>query len=224
MILNIRGNEAKVEFTPSTLIVAGFTGKDRSSAQAHLRELEEMGIPVPDEIPAFYHAEPGLVTTDGMIEVASEESSGEVEPVLIQAGGRKYIALGSDHTARDLEKSSIGDSKRACRKPISAEMIPLDDVLPRWESLRIRCTVEKDGVRHKYQDGSVGELTNVMDLVGLLGKKEPATDMSESVMFLGTVPLIPGKFIYGDHYAMELLGASGEKLLELQYSVKVRKA
>ncbi len=223
MMLKVKGKEKSVDFNPRVLIIAGFTGKDRASAEAHLKELAEMGIPVPEEIPSFYPIKASLATQGDSIEVTSSESSGEAEPVLITTGGSQYIAVGSDHTARDLEKVSIAESKGACRKPLSNEAFDLDFVKNNWNTMELRCYVERNGKMELYQDGPVSGLTQVEDLEKKLKRNNPEIDMSESVMFLGTVSLLTGSFVYGSRYRVELIEkVSGQKISH-EYGVMVKK-
>lgn len=223
MMLKVNGKDTTEEFSPRILIIAGFTGKDRVSAEAHIKELAEMGIPVPAEIPAFYPVSASLATQGESIEVSSEESSGEAEPVLIITGGSKYIAVGSDHTARDLEKISIPESKGACSKPISKEAFELDFVIKNWDTLALRSYVEVNGKMVPYQDGPVSGLTPVEELEAKLKAWNPAIDMGESVMFLGTVPLLTGSFVYGRRYRVELIDTRSGQKISHEYSVRQKK-
>jgi len=36
------------------VVVAGFTGRDRASVEAHISELVGLGVPRPDTVPAFF--------------------------------------------------------------------------------------------------------------------------------------------------------------------------
>ena len=223
MKLKVKGMEKNVDFDPSVLIIAGFTGKDRASAEAHLKELAEMGIPIPEEIPSFYPIEKTLVTQGDSIVVTSSESSGEAEPVLITTGGTQYIAVGSDHTARDLEKISIAESKGACSKPLSSDAFEVDFVRKNWNTLSLRCYVERNGKMELYQDGPVSGLTHIEELEKKLKKSNPEIDMSESVMFLGTVPLLTGNFVYGSRYRVELIETVSGQKISHEYGVSIRK-
>ena len=67
-----------VDFDLQKLIIAGWTGRNQEAMEAHIRELEEMGIPRPKQTPAYYECAKSLVTTDETIEVVGENTSGEV--------------------------------------------------------------------------------------------------------------------------------------------------
>ncbi len=222
MILNVKGRDRSVKFTPETLIIAGFTGKDTGSAKQHLEELRKAGVPVPDKIPSFYPVDVSLLTDRPSIEVESGESSGEAEPVLITTGGKMYIAVGSDHTARDLEMQDIGKSKKACKKPISDEVFELETVLKDWEHLILRSYVRVDGEEILYQEGKVSSLLKIYDLLDKIREWNSTINLEESVIFLGTVPLLTGEFVYGQWYRVELIDTRSSEALSREYNVAVR--
>ena len=56
--------------TPTRLVIAGFTGRERDSVNAHLDELKELGVPVPDSTPVFYELDPTLLTNQEHIAVS----------------------------------------------------------------------------------------------------------------------------------------------------------
>lgn len=222
MILNVKGRDRSVKFNPETLIIAGFTGKDTESAKQHLEELREAGVPVPEKIPAFYPVDVSMLTDRPGIEVESGESSGEAEPVLITTGGRMYVAVGSDHTARDLEMQDIGKSKKACRKPISVDVFELETVLKNWDHLLLRSYVRVDGEEILYQEGKVSSLLKIYDLLDRLREWNSTINLEESAIFLGTVPLLTGKFVYGEWYRVELIDTKSSEAISREYNVSIR--
>jgi 4-hydroxyphenylacetate 3-monooxygenase len=131
-------DKSTLEFNPRQLVIAGYTGRDRGNVQRHIDELAEYGIAPPQSVPAFWDLPVDLLTQGGVIGVTSAESSGEVEPVLFGMDGHFYIGLGSDHTARDLERQSILASKASCGKPIGREVFPLDELNDDWDRLSLR--------------------------------------------------------------------------------------
>lgn len=222
MILNVKGKTHTVKFDPETLIIAGFTGKDKSSAEKHLAELSEQGVPVPETIPAFYPVEPEKLSEKPDIDVTSEKSSGEAEPVLITTGGKMYIAVGSDHTARDLEMVDIGESKKACSKPISKDVFELEAVLKDWDHLTLRSYTMKDGKEILYQEGKVSSLTPVYDLLEKIREWNGELRLDESAIFLGTVPLLTGEFVYSHWYRVELVDEKSNFTLSREYKVTIK--
>ena len=95
------------------LVVAGWTGRNAAAVEAHIRELAELGLPRPSHTPVFYRVAAALLTRRDSIQVVGTDTSGEVEFVLVRDGGW-YVGLGSDHTDRALEITSVALSKQVC--------------------------------------------------------------------------------------------------------------
>jgi hypothetical protein len=206
----------EIPFEPRALVVAGFTGRDREAVAAHVEELARHGVPAPDETPTFYPLSPELLTTDAKISVASAASSGEVEPVLFCVDGRRYVGVGSDHTARDLERVSIAESKAACPKVVGLDVIEYDEAVARWDSFELRARTG-DGVL--YQEGRAGELLPIPQLLELMAAHGHEPD-DGTVVFLGTLGLVDGEFVYADRWTLEL-ALPGGPTLTCSYDVVV---
>lgn len=203
-----------LQFRPRRLVIAGYTARDRENVQRHIDELAELGIAPPDTVPAFWELPLDLLTQDSAIAVTSNESSGEVEPVLMNIAGEWYIGLGSDHTARDVERDSIRESKASCGKPLGTEIVPLDTVRGQWDSLQLRSYA--DDIR--YQDSPVSEMLPLDDILDAF-RASGDGDTDGLVMFLGTVPLIGGRFRYSASFRGELANAGGT-LLTCNYTIE----
>jgi Protein of unknown function (DUF2848) len=200
MILSELGRGERLEVTPNRLIVAGYTGRDEAAVAEHIAELAAIGVPPPPSVPAFYELDPALVTTSDAIDVAGPHTSGEVEPVLIRHDGEYLLAVGSDHTDRDLERVDIADAKAACPKPVGADVISLGaapDV--DWTALTVQSSV--DG--RPYQRGGVGTLRHPSDLLGRMTRTLGEVS-GDFVLFCGTMPLLVGEFVYGQSWRVEL--------------------
>jgi 4-hydroxyphenylacetate 3-monooxygenase len=199
--LEVSGSAETLDITPARLIVAGYTGRDADAVAAHIAELAEIGVPEPPTVPAFYDLDPALLTTDAVVSVASPDSSGEVEPVIIRHGGRHYLAVGSDHTDRELEKTDIAGSKAACPKPIGETVLALPDDLSEFDFDAILATNEVDG--EAYQRGALVALRTPADLLARLAGALPDTD-GDVVVFGGTLPLLTGRFVFGRNWNLRL--------------------
>ena len=159
---------------------------------------------------------PELLTTDSTIVVSSPFSTGEVEAVLLGAHDRWYVAVGSDHTARDLEREDIALSKRACAKVLGPDVVAYDDVADEWDALRLQSWTGAE--RSLLQDGQLAQLIHPRELLGALDVDldEPEEGLA---IFLGTVPLATPDFVISDSYAMTLSTPDGGVELALQYAV-----
>lgn len=170
------------------LVIAGWTGRDREAMEAHIRELEEIGVPRPSRTPIYYRVGASLLTQAAEIEVAGNTSSGEAEFVLLLDGGTTYIGLGSDHTDRELEKTGITWSKQACPKPVAPALWRHDDVAGHWDRLTLRAWATSDGARSLYQEGPVTTMRDPLEL--LAGYAPSAPD--GLAMFCGTLAVRGG--------------------------------
>ena len=84
----------------NNLIIAGWTGRDKGAMEAHIKELEALGVARPASTPIFYRVAGSRLTTADSIQVSGESSSGEVEFVLTNIEGELWVGVGSDHTDR----------------------------------------------------------------------------------------------------------------------------
>jgi 4-hydroxyphenylacetate 3-monooxygenase len=198
-----------VDFVPRALVMAMFTGRDATAVQMHVAELAAEGISVPDELPYFLELPVGLLTTGPQIKVNSTESSGEVEPVLLCTPDGWYVGVGSDHTARDVERQDLVQSKHACPKVLSTEVFPYQQVADAWDGIVVRSWAGPAG--DLYQEGLARDITPVGELVS--GVTATGRSTEGLVMFLGTVPLRTGAFVYRDSYRVELtMGPHGPSI------------
>ena len=171
------------------LVIAGWTGRDAARIEAHVRELEAEGIPRPPRTPMFYQISPSLLSIAPDITVVGGATSGEIECLLVSRDDGLWIGLGSDHTDRALERTSVAKSKQVCHKPVAGTLWRFADVAPQWDSLEIRSFIEIDGVRTPYQAGTAAAMLPpealVIDLISRGG-----TFDSGSAMFCGTLATI----------------------------------
>jgi hypothetical protein len=195
------GTDTELDVDAPRLIIAGYTGRNAAAVAAHIEELAAIGIPPPASVPAFFELDPGLVTTDPVVEIAGANTSGEVEPVLIRHAGRLYLGVGSDHTDRDLERTDIAASKAACPKPVGHEVVALPDDLTAldWDAISVESSVDGDA----YQRGTLDALRTPADLLSRLTRAlgEIGGDL---VIFAGTLPLLNGQFRPGHRWTLSL--------------------
>lgn len=181
--LKLDGTETLVAV--DTVIIAGWTGRDRAAVEQHMAELEELGVPRPSNAPVFYRVSASRLTTDREIE-STAASSGEVEAVLLRHGGQLWVGVGSDHTDREVETYGVAVSKQLCDKPLAAEFWPYDEVIGHWDQLRMRSWIGSDQVL--YQDGGLDQIMHPDELVPLA---EPGM-RDGTLMFCGTFAAIGG--------------------------------
>ena len=173
------------EATIAQAIIAGWTGRDPAGVQKHIKELEALGVKAPASTPIFYRVSAARITTAETIEATGSASSGEVEYVLLQSGGKLWVGVGSDHTDREVETYGVTVSKQMCDKPIAASFWLYEQVAPHWDKLMLRSHIPEHGSRVLYQEVAVAGMLSPMDLIGRYtnGGKSLAEN---SIMFCGT--------------------------------------
>lgn len=187
--------------TVKQLVIAGWTGRDVNALEAHIRELEAIGVRRPKSTPIFYRASASLLTSADSIEVVGEHSSGEVEVVVFGLDDGAWVGVGSDHTDRKLETISVSLSKQVCAKPVGPFLWRLDDVIAHWDRLLLRSYVTIAGQSRIYQEGPVASMRPPAELIRRYSGKSvlaPGT-----AMFCGTLA-IRGTVVTSASFAMEL--------------------
>jgi hypothetical protein len=145
LILQREGRRAPVRFEVCRVINAGFTGRDQDAVRRHVEELRSHGVPCPDRTPALYPKFAPLITKAAEIEVLGPHTSGEAEFVLLVAPDRVFVGAGSDHTDRELEKTTIEKAKLLCPNVLSVEVWDLADVREGWDDLFFGATPRPAG-------------------------------------------------------------------------------
>jgi len=212
------GGAQPVSVVDPYIVVAGFTGRDEESVRRHIEELAAHGIDAPPVTPIFWLLPDWLLTlAPATTQVHTAKSSGEAEPILLrQPDGEVFVTVGSDHTDRDLERSSLLLAKLTCPKILSASLWRFADVAPRWDTLRLRShTGAQD-----YQEGTVATIRQPLDL--LARALEIAPDSRRPlILFLGTIPLLAGGFVFAERFTGALEDPEGERSLICDYRVEV---
>lgn len=164
-------------------VIAGWTGRDKAALEKHIVELEELGVARPASTPIYYRVAAARLTTSDAIECTGPDSSGEVEFMVVQIGGRRFLGIGSDHTDRKVETYGITVSKQMCDKPVAPELWALDAVLPHWDRLVLRSFAVIGGEKVLYQEGSVAAMLPPAEILD----GYPAGFGDGAAMFCGTL-------------------------------------
>jgi len=179
------GTERRETIAIRHAVIAGWTGRDQAALEKHIRELEALGVARPATTPIFYRVAASRITSAMRIEAAGEDSSGEVEYVLVQHDGTLYVGVGSDHTDRKVEAYNVTVSKQMCEKPLAAALWPYDDVKAHWDKLILRSWACAHGTKVLYQDGAVAAMRPPQELIERYAGARALAD--GTVMFCGTL-------------------------------------
>jgi Protein of unknown function (DUF2848) len=201
------------------LVIAGWTGRDPAAMEAHIVELEKLGVARPKSTPIFYRAAASLLTSAPTIEVVGNHSSGEVEPVIISLPDGLWLGVGSDHTDRKIETIGITVSKQMCAKPVGMHLWPFDEVSDRWDQLLIRSFATKDGKRRLYQEGPLAKMRHPKELTALYRGAQGALPPG-TAMFCGTLA-VHGDISPADSYELEIEDPARQRKITHCYSVTV---
>ncbi|MCC7120857.1 MAG: DUF2848 domain-containing protein [Gammaproteobacteria bacterium] len=197
------------------LAIAGWTARDTAAAEAHVRELESLGVPRPATTPVYYRVSAARLTTDARIEVLGNGSSGEAECVIACLDGSLWVGIGSDHTDRDAEATGVTLSKQMCDKPIGSEFWLFDEVVDHWDDLELRAHVLEGAQRRLYQQGRMSAILRPETLLekspDWVGQLRP-----EAAMFCGTLPAIGG-VRSSSRFEMELIDPVRRRSLHHMY-------
>lgn len=200
------------ELSISQIYVAGWTGRDKAAVDHHIKELAEIGIAPPSQVPLYYRVSYNQLTQSDYIEVLGGATSGEVEPLLIQADGKIWIGLASDHTDRDLEAHSVAASKQACAKPVANDLWDFATVENHIDALELECAIQENGEWITYQKGTLESIRPLSELISASGFS------NSCAMLCGTLPAIGGVRA-ATEYRMRLTDPVLNKSIRMDYDV-----
>jgi hypothetical protein len=217
LVIQREAGSEPLAFTPRTLVIAGWTGRDAAVLEAHIEELAALGVARPNAVPIYYRVSASQITTQPSVEMVGREGSGEVEAVLWKHGGELFVGVGSDHTDRKLETVGITLSKQVCAKPVSAVVWPWREVSAHWDELQLRSTLLETG--EVYQEGPVSGLRRPDELLAEYETREGVVP-DGTVMFCGTLP-VHGSIRFADGMGLELIDPVRSRALRHHYAVSV---
>ena len=212
MEFEIPGKTA-LELNCSRLAVVGYAGRNVAEVKAHIAELAQHGVPVPKEIPAVWDVPPESLSQATAIDARASGTSGEVEPVLLFHSSGVYVTVGSDHTDRELERTSMERAKAAFPKVVARQCWLLASVRSVWDQLELRSDIEIDGVWHRYQEGTLAQLLPLEWFV------ERFSDRVDTVAFCGTVSTLGGMETAATAFRISLRNPTNSQEIVWQYRI-----
>lgn len=219
LTLEEKGKTQPLIFGYTRMVNAGYVGRDQNEVRRHIEELARKGIPGPKTTPTLYPVIPRTLITDAEIEVYSQETSGEVEYVLLVKNEHSiYVGLGSDHTDRHLEEADIPRAKQICPNVISRKVWPLTEVEAHWDELEIQSKAIKDDDEILYQKGRLELILDPKELMEFVSSKIP-DPLDGTVIFSGTLGILTGGFVYADKFMAQLIDPKLGRRLDLSYEI-----
>jgi hypothetical protein len=210
----------ELDFPARLVVLGGYSARTAEERQRHVAELRTIGIEPPERVPAFWAVGTGLLTTGRRIEVQGGRTSGEIEYALLFTGGRVLVAAASDQTDREFEVHSIPRAKQLCAKVLSRDVVPLDELRPRWDELVLSSEVRRPtGDWSAYQRSPLAAMLPPDELVAACFGGGAVPD--GTVLLSGTVPLLDGITRYLPEFRGALRVPGSPVALSLEYQVHV---
>jgi hypothetical protein len=220
LVLESKQGRQELAFNYRRMINAGYVGKNQEEVRRHIEELAAKGIPGPKSTPVLFPVVCNALVTDSVVEVYGDETSGEVEYVLLVVSENEvYVGLGSDHTDRHLEEIDIPRAKQICPNVMSRTVWPLDEVESHWDDLLLDASVTKDGEQIHYQEGRLGLILNPAELMDFIKSKIPGS-LEKLVIFSGTMGMLTGEFVFGEKFSAKLIDDKLNRSLEISYEIR----
>lgn len=207
-------------FVVRKIINAGYTGRNQEEVRRHVEELKQIGVPAPDSIPTYYLKSSSLLTTDNFTEVVDEDSTGEAEYVLLIGNNNIYVGVGSDHTDRKLEVTSIPKAKQLYPNFISSALWMFDDIKEHWDGIEIRSWIGK-GRETLYQEATLIAFMRPEELLERVRMLCGGNLEEGTVIFSGTVGALVKGMPFSEHFEAELRDRNTGRLLTCGYEMQV---
>lgn len=195
------GTSQTRSFPVKRLYNLGSATREPAVAVPHQEEVARAGVHIALHVPAprIYPIDTFAITTGDRVGVQGPRTSGEVEIVLVMAD-RLYVGVGSDHTERDLERTSIVWSKQANPNVLAPVLWDFEEIADHWDQCMIRSSV--DG--HAYQDVSVSAFLSPHDVLRILRERVTKLPERDFVVFCGTIVALSKELGFGQHWQFEM--------------------
>jgi len=208
------GSTVTVE--PTTVLNAGYAGRNQDEVAAHIAELAELGVPAPSVTPALYPVSPYLAQQTDTVYAQHGRTSGEAEWALVVVGDSDddiLLTVACDHTDRDLETHSVAWSKNAAPDVMGRHAWRLSEIADRIDDITLTAWVGTEETL--IQSGTMGDLLAPqywLDVLRERGLFRPAT-----VLLSGTISMVAGVDQFADAWKVELADPSTGRSITCRY-------
>ena len=208
----------RVAIRPTNVVIAGWTARDRTALDHHVEELAAIGVPAPSAMPLYYRVAASNAVQASTIDVVGDDTSGEVEPVLIVSQAGILLTVGSDHTDRALEAHSVALSKQIATKPLAGTAWALDAIAD-LDALELTAEISDDGESYRrYQEGTLAAIKPLTELVEGSARSLGALPIG-TVIYCGTLPAIGG-VVAAKHFRCALRDPTTRETISLEYQTR----
>jgi len=217
-VASLQGGESRLDLGVARMVNLGSATRLAETAVAHQEEVALHGVRIATSVPAprIYPIGTHALTTGSEVEVHTGETSGEVEIVVVRDGdGRVLVGVGSDHTDRALERTSIPWSKQACPNVLAPVLWPLDEIRGHWDNCVLRSWV--DG--RLYQDVSVAAFLHPDDVLRIVAERAPGLPERHLVVFCGTIVSVDKRLGFGRDWRFQIDDPTAGRRIDHAYRV-----
>lgn len=127
---------AEIAASVDRLLLAGYSGRSRADIDTHLAEMASLGVAAPGAVPTFLPAMACLLTQGDTVEAIGPDTRPEVEYVLFEINGTRFVTVGNDQfdLATERQHSAV-KSKNLCQKVVARTAWPLHEASDHWDEL-----------------------------------------------------------------------------------------
>lgn len=213
-----KAGNREIDYDINGAVLCGYTGRDQAAVRKHIDELAKEGVEPPPSVPILFPKPPWGLTQKDVIQVEGRETSGEVEFFMLVDDSSIYVGAASDHTDRGLERIDIRKSKQVCPTILSKNVWNYEEIKETWDQIQIRSWAIKDGQKSIYQESTLGSILPPEDLIRLV-RQQLNGSIGGIALFSGTPPLLAGEMVFADRFEGELLDASRDRKITVEYDI-----
>ena len=213
---SLEGNSRDAKFNVTRMYNFGSATRNPDTATAHQQEVAKSGIYIALDVPAprIYPIAAHALTTEENIGVQCDQTSGEVEIVMVVAD-QLYVGVGSDHTDRAIETHSILASKQACANHLAPVLWPYHEIRDHWDDCILRSWVDD----RLYQEVSVSAFLKPESMIALLRERVANVPTRDFVAYSGTIVSVDKKLGFGNQWRYQIEDPTSNRSIEAQYAV-----
>lgn len=207
-----------LDCTVTTLLNAGYAGRDQTEVRAHMDELAELGVPAPETTPSLYPVAPYLAQQVDRVDVQHGRTSGEAEWALVIAGPDAddlLLTAACDHTDRALEVHGVAWSKNAGPDVLARQAWRWSEITDHLDDIKIIARV--GAARTVIQDSTCAALLSPSYWLDVLAERR--LDQPGTVLISGTVAMLPDVDQFADSWEVSLVDPVLDREITLAYEV-----
>lgn len=219
LTFNVQGENKTITVDTNHVFNAGYAGSDQEKVQEHIDELVKLGVPAPTTTPILFPVSNYIVSPTNDIQVQHNETSGEIEYVLIWHNNEMYVTVGSDHTDRNLETFSVPMSKQAYPNIIAKDVWKYSDIKDHWDQIEFTCWASTGNETKVYQKGTCADLLRPEQWEENF--KKLCVEEEGNMFFSATINTESNTLDFADRYEFQLHDPKLNRTIKQHYNVHI---